>query len=155
MPSAIRFRWPHEGTARLLRQGNRCSAGPLGTPSLSAGRPGQGDRPGVPAEKRLKQKKAVSGLITPAPPIFILLYNHTIVLSHDLSCVCMNPPSRSVRHPTGREAGCAVVAGIKESGHSRKVPDFKGFSACMLYHVIVSNRCTRFRLNASLNKLHE
>ena len=55
-----------------------------------------------------------------------------------------NPPSPTVHHLSGRAAGFTIVAGRKESGHSRKVPDFKGFSARMLYHVFVSNRSTRF-----------
>ena len=70
--------------------------------------------------------RAVSGLITPAPPIFILSNNHTIVLSHDISCVCMHPAVLPLLHLIGR-AACAIVADRKESGHSRKAPDFKGF----------------------------
>ena len=73
---------------------------------------------------------------------FIRSNNHTIAQAHDISCVCMHPPALPVLHLTGRMAGCAIVAGTKESGNSRKVPDFKGFSACMLFYVIVSNRST-------------
>ena len=83
-------------------------------------------------------------LITSAPTTFILSNNYTIVRSHDISCVCMHPPALPLLHLTGGATECAIVAGIKKSGNSRKVPDFKGFSACMLYHVIVSNPCTRF-----------
>lgn len=61
----------------------------------------------------------------------------------------MHPPALPVLHLTGRMAGCAIVAGTKESDNSRKVPDFKGFSACMLFHVIVSNLSTRFHFSAT------
>ena len=62
-------------------------------------------------------KKSVPELITPAPPILILSNNHTFVLSHDISCVCMHPPSAAVVHLIGRAAGCVIVAGIEKSGN--------------------------------------
>ena len=64
-------------------------------------------------------------------------------MPHDISCVCMHPPSPAVHRLTGREAGFAIVVGRKESGNSRKAPDFKGFSACMHIHVFVSNRYSK------------
>ena len=45
--------------------------------------------------QQIHLKKAVSELITPVPPIFILSYNHTFVLLHDISCVCMHPADES------------------------------------------------------------
>ena len=64
--------------------------------------------------------RAVSELITPAPPIFILSNNHTIVLSHDISCVCMHPPALPLLHLTGGATGCVIVAGIKNQATPEK-----------------------------------
>ena len=64
--------------------------------------------------------RAVSELITPAPSIFILSNNHTIVLSHDISCVCLHPAMLPLLHLTGGAAGCVIVAGIKNQATPEK-----------------------------------
>ena len=76
--------------------------------------------------------RAVSGLITPAPPIFILSNNHTIVLSHDISCVCMHPAMLPLLHLTGGAAGCVIVAGIKNQVTLEKCQISRSFQSVCL-----------------------
>ena len=59
--------------------------------------------------------------------------------------MCLYAPSlRANDHHWPEKSKTTPANGVKKSGHFGKVPDFKGFSACMRFHVIVSNRLTRF-----------